>query len=283
MSSTFERSCAHWSAARSDGMSHFYALAWVDYQHLANARDWVAWLETQQRRVGSRPLELLDVACGSGKFPTALLRDTALRSAALEPVRYALLDPAPFSVEQARAALAPPFVPGDEYVTTLQQFATPARRFDVMWATHALYAVPPAELDAALARFVDALAGVALIAHSSERGHYIRCYEHYVKSFRRGEQVVPYATAEQIVASLDRLGVSYEVEEIRYTNGTPDDDRERIEGYLQRCVFDDDVSLAQMLATEPMASYLAESRDGEGWRFEQCVALITLDRTGAGG
>ncbi|MGY9063474.1 MAG: hypothetical protein ACKVG1_14470, partial [Rhodospirillales bacterium] len=66
---TFERSCDHWSEAGRREMEDFYALASVDYQHLAEAIDWKVWFETRQKEVGLRSLQLLDVACGSGKFP----------------------------------------------------------------------------------------------------------------------------------------------------------------------------------------------------------------------
>ncbi|CAN0498997.1 unnamed protein product, partial [Laminaria digitata] len=66
---TFDRSCDHWSEAGREEMEGFYALASVDYRHLAAAIDWTAWLEARQKAAGSRHLRLLDVACGSGKFP----------------------------------------------------------------------------------------------------------------------------------------------------------------------------------------------------------------------
>ena len=50
---TFERSCDHWSEAGRQEMEDFYALASVDYQHLAEAIDWKTWLETRQKAVGS--------------------------------------------------------------------------------------------------------------------------------------------------------------------------------------------------------------------------------------
>ena len=72
MVDTFQRSCAHWSEAGRAEMNKFYALASVDYKHLAEAVDWKKWLEERQEIVGQRSLKLLDVACGSGKFPSAL-------------------------------------------------------------------------------------------------------------------------------------------------------------------------------------------------------------------
>ena len=70
--STFQRSCEHWSEAGRAEMDHFYALAAVDYKYIANAINWGRWLEEQQKKVGQRQLKLLDIACGSGKFPRAL-------------------------------------------------------------------------------------------------------------------------------------------------------------------------------------------------------------------
>ena len=72
---TFERSCDHWSEAGRAEMEDFYSLASVDYKYLAEAIDWKHWLEARQKKVGGRCLRLLDIACGSGKFPQALIAD----------------------------------------------------------------------------------------------------------------------------------------------------------------------------------------------------------------
>lgn len=260
-------------------MEDFYALAWVDYQHLAQARDWVAWFGALQQAAGARPLELLDVACGSGKFPAALRRDTPLMQASkIDAIRYSLLDPSPFSVAQARAQLAPPFQLADEFVTTLQGLEAEAERFDVVWATHALYAIPPHELEQALQRLIEVTRGVGFIAHSNAAGHYIHCYEQYLQALHPGEAMAPYTTAEQIVATLEGLGVSCHCEDLTYRNGTAQ--TEQAEGYLQRCVFDDEITLAQMLASEPLGAYLRSCRDAERWSFSQSVKLISFDLRG---
>ena len=71
---TAERSLEHWSEAGRTGMEAFYALATEDYHQLALAADWPALLAAHAHDGWS----LLDVACGSGKFPTALRRYTDL-------------------------------------------------------------------------------------------------------------------------------------------------------------------------------------------------------------
>ena len=85
-------------------MEDFYALASVDYRHLAEALDWKTWLENRQKEVGSRSLRLLDVACGSGKFPASRVSHAHVSVSEISPVDYALLDPSRFSIRIAISA-----------------------------------------------------------------------------------------------------------------------------------------------------------------------------------
>ena len=277
MSSTFDRSCQHWSESRRREMEDFYALAWVDYRHLAEALDWKRWFEAHQREIGDRRLRLLDVACGSGKFPAALLRDAALTDADVKPVDYALLDPAAFSIAEARDALAAPFVPGDEFESTLQDFDPVAGPYDIVWATHALYAIPPTEIDAALKRFLSALRGRGFIAHACADAHYLAFYRHYLEAFRPGEDIAPFTTAEQVLAALERLGAEVTSRDIEYVNGTGINARERVEGYLQRCLFDDDITLDELLTHPLTGGYLAGCQQDGQWQFSQRVKLIFIN------
>lgn len=271
---TFDRSCAHWSEDGRAEMERFYAIASVDYRHLAEARGWGDWLTARQEAAG-RPLTLLDVACGSGKFPAALTRYARLGEAGLDPINYALLDPSAFSIAEARAALEPPFVPGASYQTTLQALDCPPNAFDVVWATHALYAVPPGEIRTALERFVDVCAGEGFIAHAYADAHYLAFQRRFLEAFGRKHET-PYASAEDLIAGLRALGVPFDVNDLAYENGADAQDRGAVEGYLQRCVFDESVSLEEMERTDGLADYLAGCRAAGDWRFSQSVALISI-------
>ena len=277
MSEILARSSAHWSEAGRSGMDAFYRLATDDYRHLALARDWKGWFETAQARAGERSLRLLDVACGSGKFPAALVRHAGLGKAGLHPVDTALLDPSAFSIAEARAALSAPFRPGAEFETTLQDLDVPAGGYDIVWATHALYAIPEAELAAAMARFLQAIApgGQGIIAHSGEAGHYIDFHARYLRAFDSPD-VARYVSAETIAATLRDAGATVEVQQVAYDSVAGPDDTDAVEGYLQRCVFDDTVGLQEMRATEPLGAYLSRCRDAAGWRFAQRAWLMTV-------
>ena len=277
MSDLLARSSAHWSEAGRAGMEAFYRLATDDYRHLARARNWRALFEQAQSRVGDRPLRLLDVACGSGKFPNALVRHAGLAEAGIRPVDTALLDPSAFSIAEARAALPAPFHATAEHETTLQGFAPPEDGYDIVWATHALYAIPEEEIAAAMERFRAAIApgGIGLIAHSAEAGHYVAFHRRYLAAFGSGG-AAPYVSAEAIARTLREAGAELTEQDIAYDSVAGPDEAAAVEGYLQRCVFDDRASLAEMEATAPLADYLAACRRPEGWRFPQQVRLMTV-------
>ena len=278
MTDLLARSSAHWSEDHRAGMDAFYTLATDDYRHLAESRDWRSLLEEAQARVGARSLRLLDVACGSGKFPDALVRHAGLADAALREIETALLDPSAFSIAEARAALPCPFVASTEHETTLQAFAPPEGGYDIVWAVHALYAIPRADLPEAMATFRAAIApgGIGLIAHSAAAGHYVAFHDRYLRAYDP-PGVATYVSAETIAETLRDTGASVSIDEVVYDSAAGPDQRDAVEGYLQRCVFDEHAVLGEMEATPPLADYLAACRRPDGWRFQQRVWLITVD------
>ncbi|MEM1193334.1 MAG: class I SAM-dependent methyltransferase [Pseudomonadota bacterium] len=279
MADTFERSCAHWSEEKRAEMDDFYSLASLDYRELARAVDWAAWLAAGAERAGKLGrdrLSLLDVACGSGKFPAALLASPACDLSGLAPIDIALLDPSAFSIAEARSVLKPPFMPGSEYQTILQSLDVAPNHFDLAWATHALYAIPEAEIDAALACMVDAAAQGGVIAHARRDAHYIRFYDLYLDGFAKDD--TPYVHAERIEDGLRRMGLEVEVSQIDYQNTCPRADTARVEGFLQRCLFDDTISLEALRTQPKTGAYLEQCLSDEGWHFSQFVSLIFFQK-----
>lgn len=252
-------------------MEAFYALAVEDYRQLAGARDWAA--DLRRHAVDGR-VRLLDVACGSGKFPAALLA----AGLPAEPVIHVdLLDPSAFSIAEARAVLAPPFVAAAEHELVLQDFDAP-ERYDVAWATHALYALPPAQLRAGVERMVSALrsGGFGVVAQASSRSHYLAFYEAYRATF--APDATPYTDAEGVADALRECGALVGVQVLPYRTGSAD--RAVVEGFLQRCAFDDTVPLERMEAEGPLAEYLAGCREPDGsYAFTHEAHLMSWTRT----
>ena len=289
---TFERSCEHWSDAGRDEMEAFYELACVDYRYLAEAYDWTgAFQSLADRKSLSDPkstVRLIDIACGSGKFPQALLAYAGVADLAQTAdlkLDYDLLDPSEFSVREAKQALAPPFHPGAEFCCTLQDWAEEPGRYDIAWATHALYCVPAEELEQGLARMRSALSpdGFGFVAQGLRDGHYVGFYDQYLATMADGHGT-PYSDGAQVEAALTSLGMQVRTRVLEYTTVVPAERPELLESYLQRCAFDDTLGLDEMLRREPLAGYLASCRDQDSgeYRFPQRVAMTLFSHTEAG-
>ncbi|MGI9307784.1 MAG: class I SAM-dependent methyltransferase [Gammaproteobacteria bacterium] len=283
---TFERSCDHWSDAGRDEMDAFYELARVDYRYLAEACDWAGAFRAVAAH--TRQPRLIDVACGSGKFPQALLKHAGLAAFASDTtaaIDYDLLDPSDFSVREARQALAAPFQAGAEFCCTLQDWQEEPGLYDIAWATHALYCVPAEQLEEGLTRMCSALAphGVGFVAQGLRDGHYVGFYDHYLAALDDG-QSTPYSDGAQVAAALQALGMQVQTRVLEYTTVVPAERTQLLEAYLQRCAFDDTYTLAEMLQREPLAGYLAACHDADAgeYRFPQRVATTTFAHTQAG-
>ena len=85
--------------------------------------------------------------------------------------------------------LRPPFVEAARHETLVEELDDSVGPFDVVWATHALYALTPGAVQAATARMLAALApgGALLIAQGSREGHYLRFYRHFLDDLRDGQ------------------------------------------------------------------------------------------------
>jgi SAM-dependent methyltransferase len=271
---TEQRSLAHWAEHGRAGMEAFYALAVEDYRRMVAARDWAA--DLRGHAVEGR-VRVLDVACGSGKFPAELSRRGLADAVEGTRVEVDLLDPSTFSLAEARGVLEAPFTVRAEHAVRIQDLATGVGGFDVAWATHALYAVPPDEIGAGIARMVAALrpGGFGAIVHATSASHYLRFASAFRTTF--APDSVPFTGAGQVRAALAAAGVVPAVTTMRYDVGHAD--RAVVEGFLQRCVFDDSVPLDRMEDEGAVGAYLSGcvDGDGDGYRFTQVVDVITWE------
>ena len=168
---------------------------------------------------------------------------------------------------------------GTHYESTLEALAPVAGPWDVVWATHALYALEPANLGAAVARYRAALApgGFSFLAQGARDGHYLRVYEAFLEGVRGGVGT-GYVSSEELVAELRAQGAAPDVRRVAYSHVVDARDTGVLEGYLQRCVFDDTVTLAELLEAPQTGPYLASAHDAAAgvYRFHHEVDCIVL-------
>ena len=186
---------------------------------------------------------------------------------------------------KAARTLRPPFVEAARHETLVEELDDAVGPFDVVWATHALYSLAPDAVRTAAARMLAALApgGALLIAQGSREGHYLRFYRHFLDDVRDG-QGTPYAASEDLAEALRACGADPRTVRLSYDHTTALENAVTVEGYLQRCVFDDSVSLEEMMTAPHLGPYLQDCRDeDEGrWRFHQEVDVLLLGPAFAG-
>lgn len=288
LSDTAARSLASWSEEGRDEMRAFYAFAELDYELLAGVAEWGSALgRANAVRGDSEPLRLLDVACGSGRFPSALLAGVDLSALDGRGVAYDLLDPSPFSLVEAAGQLRAPFGPAARFETTLEDLDPAAGPWDVVWATHALYALRPEAVSAAADRFVSGLApgGLGFMAQGAEDGHYLTVYRAFLDGVHGGAGT-PYLSGEVVASALraaaEPLGWKASGHRLTYEHVVGYDETELLEGYLRRCLFDDRPTLDEMLAAPVLGPYLSGCRDDEAgaYRFSQSAVCLALTPQG---
>ena len=272
---TFLKSCEHWSEKYVEEMHNFYKLANLDYAKLANALNWTDVVRRIRGKLGTESLEILDVACGSGMFPTALQRVLSEKDK-LATINYSLLDPSKFAIDETKKKLIPPFRLSKEFNTRLQDFNC-VDVFHISWAIHALYAVPKNELKVSLEKFYSSFKEIGFIAHACSDAHYIKFYNLYIRDCHNGA-LPAFCSAEDIMKIFDFLGIKYDVQYIEYINVAEYHDNLTVEAYLQRCLFDDTISLLDMREYDLIGNYLDSCSSTGKWLFPQRVALIELKK-----
>jgi SAM-dependent methyltransferase len=261
-------------------MDNFYTYATVDYRHLARLIDWPALLASLSKQTGG--LHLADLACGSGKFPAALLEHTTLpelmsTEGKSTQVLYDLLDPSIFAIKEAAAVLKSPFVERDHYCCRLQDWQPKPGSYDLCWATHALYCVPAEEMSECMAILKGAMrpGGIGVVAQSNRSGHYIRFYEHFLQSIYGGNGT-RFSAAEDVDEAAGNVGFERQSRTLNYETAIDENDHQALESYLQRCAFDDSVSLDQMMNSGSLGQYLTNAKSKGAYRFQQSVNVVVF-------
>jgi hypothetical protein len=119
--------------------------------------------------------------------------------------------------------------------------------------------------------------GALLIAQGSREGHYLRFYRHFLDDVHEGQGTM-YAASEDLAEALRACGADPQAVRLSYDHTTALENAAIVEGYLQRCAFDDSVSLQEMMVAPHLGPYLRDCRDEDTglWRLHQEVDVLLL-------
>jgi SAM-dependent methyltransferase len=166
------------------------------------------------------PIRMLDFGCGTGTFTARFLDQVGWPQARL---RLTLVEPGDAARHQAVTRLVgySEHPEADRAALTAEVGAS----FDVVLSNHVLYYVPG--LRGELARLIGALspAGVFVTAIASRTNALI---QFWVAAFGWLGLEIPYITAEDVEAALQKLGADYQKQEVAYQLTFPDTDENRM-------------------------------------------------------
>jgi len=248
----------------------WFQVAECDYTELIQAFDFDTFFSSFDT-----PITLLDVGCGTGKFPTMV--GTHI-SHSRQQMQYDYLDPSQHSLDELQKTLTIPFVPHTALKTTLESLDRshcPTQGYEIIWCLQSLYCVQHEALQditKKLKALLNPQNGVALIYLAASDAFYHRLYRLYNQEFYPDTRV-PYITAEDITKTLDLLDIPYGVTKLHFPHTIPCSEHHVFANYINQCVFDDK-ALDNIRNHTALQTFLESFNDGEMYSFPQQVWLI---------
>ncbi|MEQ8786591.1 MAG: class I SAM-dependent methyltransferase [Pirellulaceae bacterium] len=168
----------------------------------------------------SRPIPMLDIGCGEGRFSSRFLEACGLPA---DRLRLTLVEPDEVYRRRAVERL--------ERLTAHPVSAWPAMpaeldgRFDLVLANHVFYYVTNLDEVVGAIRRLLAPAGLFLAAMAGQNNLLIQFWNH---CFGLLGKPVPFHTGEDFAAALSRCGIGYLRKEVSYTLEFPDAEENRL-------------------------------------------------------
>lgn len=240
----------------------------VEYETLVSAFDFNAAFSDLAQ--GGK-LRLLDVGCGTAIFPRFL--DAHLADGL--NLQCDLLDISTASIQQAARVLEglQHFETADQYEMAIEDIPEhlPIQKpYDVIWAIHSFTTVDRARMPKVFADLRARLKpGGALMVYQLTAESSYQALHKFFANQRPKIPFEPYMQFEESERILKSLDWSYEVIELKFTHRIPEDDRDKLVGYLRKGMLDD--AFEPLDIFRPLLNeYLSE---GE-YQFPQSVNLI---------
>ncbi|KPA11413.1 Methyltransferase type 12 domain protein [Candidatus Magnetomorum sp. HK-1] len=214
-----------------------------DYRILANQYDWSKLIINMTSQVKCSELNILDVACGTGRwfqaFQDYILINNNIQKYLQEnnpplSIQYHFLDPSEKSVKKAYSRTGPLLIKGKKYITRLQDIQVPKNKaFDIIWAMHGFYSIPWVDLRQSIINLLSMLSnnGKCFIAQAGRNSFYIDFYDQCCR-YLNIPSSTSFTSAEDILEVLSKMGISYQVQIFNYNECIDRSQQDAVNHYL---------------------------------------------------
>lgn len=269
----FREAVAFYSAKTLD-IDRWFRVADADYLALLATLDLAELFPPQAER-----LRLLDVGCGSGRFP-ALLRQ---QLGALPVIEYDFLDPSPYSLQIMVQGLTPPFEPGEALAMRAEDLGDWRRQsgatYDIVWAIHSLYFGLAESVPGIINNLAGLLVpetGTGLIYIASRRSFYLQLHNIYRQIFTTPIDL--FLGAEQYAEAFEASELCWHEQKLCFFHEIAQKEQQLLESYLHKCVLDQSKSLSDWRKKTALNDFVEQYRENEVYRFPQEVSLFRFKK-----
>ena len=239
-----------------------------DYTQLIEAINWQEIFHEEQP-----DFQLLDVGCGTGRFPKML--QSCLPSTLR--IHYDYLDPSHYCLTTCKQTLKPPFLPRHAWQTTLEHakdMLAPGI-YDMAWAIQSLYCLEQANVRSALTQLMQALhptRGTACLLLAKRKAFFPQVHQIFFEHCAE-HRPPPYLSAESVVTELEEIGAMSVIRELPCTHTISIREDRLLEQYLQQSVMDD-MPLPKWRQHSRLREFLDAHRQDDAYHFPNPYWLI---------
>ena len=239
-----------------------------DYTQLIAAINWQELFPKQHA-----DFQLLDVGCGTGRFPKMLHPQlpSTLR------VHYDYLDPSHYCLATCQQTLRPPFLPRHAWQTTIEQaqeFLIPGT-YDLAWAIQSLYCLEQANIRTALRLLLNSLhpsRGTACLVLAKREAFFPQVHQIFFEHCAE-QTPPPYLSAELVVTALGEMEAISVIRELPCTHTISIREDRLLEQYLQQSVMDT-MPLPKWRQHPRLRDFLDAHRQDDVYQFPNPYWLI---------
>lgn len=267
-----ERSQSYYKQDTAD-MDTWFKIANRDYDELINGFDFNALFGNY-----TSPLRLLDIGCGTGKFPSMLHPHLSVKPL----IKYDYLDPSQYCLDEIRSVLKLPYIPELPLLQSMERWEldnTAIEQYDLVWSIHAVCNWDITQLASSIKKLQQLLkpeTGVAMIFIFSNDSFYNKIYNIYRKSFKEN-RLKPFVCSEDLMQSLNDLNIDFTQKRLKYNHDILLSQSDVLEKYLQKCVFDS-LTLNDWFKMDSTRNLIEENKREKHYCFPQISDLIMFGR-----